>query len=153
MAPGRRAECLWPAVAPVDNSRIRPLSLGSGLLDRDASGLRRDPNNARPGLDLSRCATGRNDLEVRSAGCSCGCDSMVGHQPSVWNLRSQDAVWPCLRWVGRRDRFDGVDGVLCDDRFSWRGLERRKPLSIYLFGADTTDQCCVPDVLSPHMMN
>src|SRR5580704_3731098 len=140
MAPGYRAECLWPAIAPMDKSRIRPLSFDSRLLDRDASGLRRDPNYARPGLNLSRRATGPSDLEVCSAGSSCGCDSMVGRQSIVWNLRSEDAVWPRLRWVGRRDRFDGVDGVLYDDHFSGRGLERRKHLSIYFFGADTTNQ-------------
>src|ERR1700752_24092 len=131
MAPRCRAECLSPAIAPMDNSRTRPLFFGSRLVDRDASGLRRDPDNASPGLDLSRCETGRNDLEVRYAWSSCGCDSMVGRQSTVWSLRSEDAVWPCLRWAGRRDRFDGVDGVFCDDRFSWRGLERRKHLSIH----------------------
>ena len=129
MATHRRVECLWPAIAPMDNPKFRALSFGSRVLDRDASGPRRDPDNARPGLDLSRCTTSRNDLEVCSAWSSCGCDSMVGRQSTIWNLRSEDAVWPCLRWAGRCDRFDGVDGVLCNDRFSWRGLERRKHLS------------------------
>jgi hypothetical protein len=41
-------------------------------------------------------------------------------------LRSEDTVWTRLRRAGRGDRFDGMDGVLFDDRLFWRGLERRK---------------------------
>ena len=69
---------------------------------------------------------------------------MVGRQSTIWNLRSKNAVWPCLRWAGRCDRSDGVDGVLCNDRFSWRGLERRKHLRIRPINA----ACRYP---SPHI--
>jgi hypothetical protein len=75
---------------------------------------------ARPG------ATTWRSVQIRSARSGCGCDSMVGRQSTVWNLRSEDTVWTCLRRAGRGDRFDGMDGVLFDDRLFWRGLERRK---------------------------
>ena len=94
---------------------------------RNASGLGSDSDNARPSLDLSRCATGPDDLEVSSARSGGGCDSVVEHRFStVWNLRSEDAVWTGLRRASRSDRLDGVDGVLGDGRLSWCSLERRK---------------------------
>jgi hypothetical protein len=34
--------------------------------------------------------------------------------------------WTYLRHPGRGDRLDGMDGTLCHDRLSWRGLERGK---------------------------
>jgi uncharacterized BrkB/YihY/UPF0761 family membrane protein len=59
-------------------------------------------------------------------GAACGRDSVVGRQFALWNLRSEDEVWICIRWTGSGDRFDGVDGALCDDRLYRCGLERGK---------------------------
>jgi hypothetical protein len=39
---------------------------------------------------------------------------------------SEDPIWACLRWLGRGDRIDGMDGNFCDAFLCWCGLELRK---------------------------
>ena len=55
-------------------------SVGSGLLDRRASGLGNGPGEIRPGLDLSGCAPSADDMDVRSARSGCGDSSLVGRR-------------------------------------------------------------------------
>jgi len=126
MARCRCAECLWSAVGPVDYIRIWLLFVRSQLFDRHASSLGDDPDNVCPGLDLSCCGTMVNNLEVRSARSGRCNNSVVGRQLAIRNLRSEDPIWACLRWLGRGDRPDGVDGNLCDAFLCWCGLELRK---------------------------
>ena len=99
MARRRLAECLWRACTPVDDSRIRQVSGRSRLLEHYASGLGDDSGDGRPGLDLSRRATRRNELEFCPSRSGRGDDSVVGRQFAVWNLRPKDAGWTCLRRV------------------------------------------------------
>ena len=47
-------------------------------------------------------------------------------QFAVRNLRSEDPLWACLRWLGRGDRLDGMDGDLSNACLCWCGLEFRK---------------------------
>jgi len=47
-----------------------------------------------------------------------------GRQFAVWSLRPQNALRANLWRSCSGVRLDGVDGVLCDDRLSWRCLER-----------------------------
>jgi hypothetical protein len=115
-----------PSIAPKDQSRIRPVCSGSRLLEHHASDRRLDSGDARPGLDLPLCTTARNHLEIRFARSKRSDDSLVGPHFDVWGLRPQDAVWTCLWHPRRGDRVDGLAAALCDDRLSWRGLERRK---------------------------
>ncbi len=96
------------------------------------SGLGNDRGDDRPGLDLSRCATGRNDLEFRPSRSGSGDDSVVGHQFAAWTLRPKYAVRTCLQRCGCGDRLDGVDGILCDDRLSGCSLECRKCCTVRL---------------------
>jgi len=122
----RRAECLWRASASVDDSRIRRISGDSWLLELHASVIGNDHGDGRAGPDLSCCATGRDDLEVRPAWSGSGDGRVVGRELAVWNLRPKDALRTCV-WRGScGDRLDGVDGVLCDDRLPWCCLECRE---------------------------
>jgi hypothetical protein len=77
-----------------------------------------------------------NDLEFGSSRSGSGDDSVVGCQFAVWNLRPKGTVRTRLRWSGGGDRLDGVDGVLCDDRLSWCGLECGKSCTIRLSFAE-----------------
>jgi hypothetical protein len=51
----------------------------------------------------------------------------VGTQSAVWDLRSEDTIWACLRWPGCGDRPNGMDGVFRDACLFRCGLERREP--------------------------
>src|SRR6266404_1389203 len=56
--------------------------------------------------------------------------AVVGGGPGIWILCAKSAVWDHLRWTGRGDRVDDLDGALHGDYFPRRGLERgtrRKP--------------------------
>ena len=110
----------------MDDSRIRAFPLDSRLLEHHASGCGIDPGDVRPSLDLSLCTTERNNLEVGFARSKRGDHSLVGGHFDVWSLRAKDAGWTYLRHACRGDWLDGVDGTLCDDRLSWRCLERGK---------------------------
>ncbi len=110
----------------LDDSRIRPVPLGSWLLEHPASGCGVDSGDVRLGLDLSHCTTERNDLAVGFARSRRGDDSLVVLHFDVWSLRPKDGVWTYLRHPCGSDRLDGVDGTLCNDRLSRRRLERRK---------------------------
>src|SRR5207248_2237449 len=105
---------------------ILRVAVSSWLLERHASGLGDGPGDARPNLDLSCCAEALNDLAFGSARGGCSDDSVVGRQSAIWSLCPQDALWTRLQRACRGVRLDGVDGVLCDDCLSWRGLERGK---------------------------
>ena len=76
--------------------------------------------------NLSCCATKGNDLEFRSARSRRRNNSVVGCQLAVWNLRSEDPVWACLRRPGSGHRVDGGDGDLGNARLCWWRLELRK---------------------------
>ena len=107
-------------------SGIWQLFVGSQLFDRHASSHGDDSGNVCPCLDLSCCATRVNNLEVRSARSGWRDNPVVGRQFAIRNLRSEDPIWACLRWLGRGDRIDGMDGNLCDAFLCWCGLELRK---------------------------
>jgi hypothetical protein len=51
---------------------------------------------------------------------------LLRRQLALWNLRPEDELWTCIRWIGSGDRLNGVDGALCDDRISRCSMERRK---------------------------
>lgn len=92
MARGRRAERLRPAVATMDDSRIRWVAVGRWILERHAADLGNGSSDARPDLDLSCCAQTLNYLAFGSARGGGSDDSVVGRQFAVWSLRPQNAL-------------------------------------------------------------
>ena len=111
------------------SSRLLPiwqLFAGSQLFDRHTSSLGDDSGDICVGLDLSCCATSTNNLEVRSAQRARHNNSVVRRQFAIWNLSSEDPIRPCLRWLRRSDRLDGMDGDLCNASLCWCGFELGK---------------------------
>ena len=86
---------LRPAVARMDDSRIRSVSIvfaASGPALGVILALALIYRLARQGT-----ATWRSVLP----GAAARHDSVLGSQSTIWDLRTEDAVWTCLRWTGR----------------------------------------------------
>jgi len=126
LAVGYCLERLWPSVVAIDGSGVRQLAFCLWLLDRRASALGNGPIDRRPDIYLLGCGAALNQLPFCSAGSGCSHNSLVGCQFFVRSLRAQDALWTHLRRYRGGVRLDDMDGVLDDDRFSWRSLERGK---------------------------